>query len=363
MKIRPSRLIAPTSVVLAVTLMGACAKEDPAYKQLSFARCQGNICLAYRLLLEDKDRDGIGDIDELALRTNPSNAKNVPDALMLAKLVGQGRLDSFNRGFSEVIVLPTKGPGGKDLVSSDVARTRQATLDAMGISSDVLAAFGIQIGDGFTVAHALPIADRKGGDPSAPSAPPIMIGGVNMAWYSDDENGMPKEASCTGCSNPDSQTVHQPANQSGFDVLWNFLTGKSGSGDKPGGADGGTPPKNSPDGGAAGMTDPDAGSGVVVVTLSPEEFQRVWFKAKGGQVSRTVNGDDLPSPAAGGKPVIGRDPYGPIVLIDPDQAPANPRNRLIVFPPPAFLDPHNKNTNFGPRLIGGVKSATGVPLP
>jgi hypothetical protein len=103
---------------------------------------------------------------------------------------------------------------------------------------------------------------------------------------------------------------------------------------------------------------------VAVVPVTPEEFQRVWFKAKGGTVSRTA-GIDIPSPVDPNSPIIGRDPHGPIILVDPDQSdvPFGSRNKLIVIQPPAPQDKRDQNTNFGPPLLGGIQPGSAVPKP
>jgi hypothetical protein len=337
----------------AIALTGYAPAPD---FQRPMARCADNLCLVYVHVLLDSDGDGVSDVDEIAAGTDPKNSKSHPPALALAGLVGRGQLDSFNRGFSQVVVLPTKGPDGKDLVSSAVRQLKPATLDALGISAKTLAGFGIRMNDGFSLLHALPQIGQKTAA-GANSPPPMLIAGMNMALYAadGDKDGVDMgPGMCAGCANPDSQSSKQE--KSWWQATKEFFGSK-----KPGeGTDGGTTGGGGkPDAGT--YTDPDA---VAVVPLSEEDFQRVWFKLKGGTVSRTA-GIDTPRPGNPDSPIIGRDPHGPIILVNPDQADVTfgSRSKLMLIPPPPLNDKRVQNTNFGPRLVGGVQPGSAVPKP
>jgi hypothetical protein len=345
---RPA-LLAPLAIALG---LAGCA-SGPDYR-VSSARCAENLCLAYVVVQRDTDGDGISDADEIAAGTDPRDPKSHPPALAIAQLIGRGQLDSFNRGFSEVVILPTKGPDGKNLVPDAVRKLKPDTLAAMGISVSTLAGFGIKIDDGFNLSNAFPLPGQTTGTGATPTTsfkPPMKIGGINIALYSDDENGVDMgKGDCMGCKNPDAQTPKTDNASLGERVV-KFLFGTS---DKP---DAGTPDK--PDAGS--LSDPDS---VAVVPVTAEEFKRVWFKAKGGTVSRTA-GIDIPSPVDPNSPIIGRDPHGPIILVDPDQSDATfaSRNKLIVIQPPSPQDKRDQNTNFGPPLLGGIQPNSAVPKP
>ena len=329
-------------------LLFGCASLIPAqeYQHVS-ARCSENLCLVYLLPQADSDGDGVSDTDEKAAGSDPYDAKSHPPIRTLADLIGQGRLQSFNRGLIEVVVLPTVGPNGRELVSNSVRELKPATLAALGISEKTLSRFGITADGGFTLSSALPQISEGDKDHSAGNAPPPRkIGGIQIALYSADENGVDMGPGiCMGCKNPDSETVK--TDKSWWEAVKEFFGAGKG--------DGGTPDK--PDGGT--MTDPDA---VPVVPISEEDYQRVWFKAKGGTVSHTYGGD-LPTPLDEEPPVLGRNPNGPIILVNPDESDEHfgSMRKIIVIKDPSPRHSQDENTRFGPTILGGIQPGTAVP--
>lgn len=350
MPIRPlkSPLPYPMLPVLLFSASSLIHAQEPVVRG---ARCAENLCLIYLAAQADSDGDGVSDSDEKSAGTDPYDAGSHPSSLEIAKHIGGGRLESFNRGFSEIVILPAEGPDGKELVSSEIRELKPATLEALGISGKTLSRFGISPDGGFSLSSALPTLAGDGKEPSADAPPPRKIGGINIALYSDDENGVNMGPGfCTGCKNPDGQTVKTEGTW--WEKVKEFFGGS-------GSSDGGTKPPDGgkPDGGT--MTDPDA---VPVVPIGDEEYRRAWFKAKGGSVSFTA-GADLPSPSDGEPPVLGRDPNGPIILVNPDESGSTfgARAKLIVVPDPDPMHTPAENTTYGPRVIGGIVPGSAVP--
>jgi Bacterial TSP3 repeat len=350
--------LAPVLSHSILTLSAIAAAGAVQAQPLGGARCADPLCLVYLVPVVDSDGDGVSDADEKAAGTDPEDASSHPPALDIAKLARQGRFESFNRGLSEVVVLPTHGPDGKALVSSEVRDLRGPTLEALGITDKTLSRFGMKSENGFSLSSAWPtsiaqeMAELNGSKGSTP--PPVKVGGIQIALYSADENGVDMGPGfCTGCKNPDGETVKTEG--SWWDKVVEFFGGSSdgGSGDKP---DGGQPD-------AGTYTDPDA---VPVIPISEADFKKVWFKVNGGTVSRTA-GDDLPSPLDEEPPVLGRNPNGPIMLVNPEESDEylGSMRKIIVIQDPGPRHTSDENTNFGPRLgpiiVGGAQPGSAVP--
>jgi hypothetical protein len=349
-----------TILVVSSLALTGCVTRDvtPVYG----SRCNDNICLIYHLASLDTDQDGVSDADEIAAGTDPRDARRTPSANQIVKVIAEGRLPSFSKGFSEMVVLPTKGPHGKDLLPASISVDRPSTLESLGISQESLSRHGIKQNDGFSILNAFPGMQRQGSGSNPIAKPPLLIGRINMALYSAEPtpapapNPAPAPApappaerdgvdmdgpACMGCDG--SETNNNP--KSWWDIGWEFVFGEN--------------KKKT-------MTDPDA---VPVVMVTPETLRKAWFKANGGTVSRPT-GPDGPEIPTGPEPdttVVGTDPNGPIILINPDDQDGTfpESTKLILLPLPSFYDKRQENTtsgpNRGPDIINGIKPGSGTP--
>jgi hypothetical protein len=171
-----------TMVILCIAaLAGGCASFDVRMP----SRCALGICILYTDLARDSDGDGFPDIDERAAGSDPFDAGSRPSVLALTDAISGFRLPSFNRGMSEIVVLPTKSPQGADLVPVGWLPARKSLLDQMGFSADLLKAFGLSADGGFRMQIDLPALG------AATPAFGVLVGGVDMALISD--GGSPDE--------------------------------------------------------------------------------------------------------------------------------------------------------------------------
>ncbi len=136
------------SFVVAITLTTACGVDaDVSTDQVEQTvdrsdaveqvLCTLDACLVHDL--HDTDGDGVSDVDEQALGTDPNDARSRPLLDGLLDRIKYDRLPSFLDGHSIVIVLPTRFPDGRSLFGGRAAMpSRRAVLDRLGITSSML---------------------------------------------------------------------------------------------------------------------------------------------------------------------------------------------------------------------------------
>lgn len=79
--------------------------------------CQYRVCVVVLDPKADSDGDGVTDVDEVNAGTDPNDPFSFPGAPQLIDLAIGGKLTSFNRHLTEVVILPTLTPDGKSLAT------------------------------------------------------------------------------------------------------------------------------------------------------------------------------------------------------------------------------------------------------
>ncbi|HMV07437.1 MAG TPA: hypothetical protein PKL56_11595 [Cyclobacteriaceae bacterium] len=375
-------------------------KQIETVEMIGLSRCESGICLVYTRSVNDSDWDGFSDEDEKTIGTNPYDPKSYPGALQFIEEIGKGTLQSFKMGYSKLVILPGKAPDGStlDFGSTAISGYKSNALGKLGITEKTLSKYGLNFDTGFTLLTALPPLEKPAtGSPAKDAPPRIKIGGIDLGTISQDDDGYAdiqklKDPSKIfgpmgdrqnnpppGPAKPDAGTPDagrpnpapqptEPAEKSSWQSFKDWVSNVFSSDSKP---DSETPDAGKPDAGKPDGGNPDAGTddddnddyttgepdGTSVVFITKEDFDRIWYKIKGGDVSRT--GPDVPRPEDNDNPIIGADPNGPIILTtDPDK---KIKNALIVFPIPAPRDKREQNTTYGPLILDLVRPGSGVP--
>ncbi len=197
---------------LAAVVMGvAPARADDQRRQV--ASCDVSGCLIAHLVV-DSDGDGVCDADELLAGTDPHDPTSVPPLRQLVELAGKELLPSFENGLAAFVVLPADiaekrlPEGTPDLLSAFPMGGRKSTLETLGISSDLMAAHGIDLETG---GLTIGLGD------TGTDGPPRRVGGIDVRLISaggdDDPTPLPQlpkltSTSTTWHSNGDVETVY-----------------------------------------------------------------------------------------------------------------------------------------------------------
>lgn len=367
-------------------------------------RCHQGVCLVYSGTIVDRNGDGVSDADTVAMGLNSKNASLEITGPQVIAALGAGRLDSFNRGQSAVVVIPETLPNKERLVSRDAASLRSHYLSAAGISKETLAN-KLPGSSGFFL-----VVDRsleKG--PSKSPMPSVRIGAVEAGQISHgsaDElaRAVAKARGAAVSQGASTSSVEkynkndrgqgesrpkQPQKDGGtrtldeygpgaislsaeevarvlYQVRGGEVSGDQGEGTKQKHEDNlknpdkvdpppkDPPPKDPKDGGS--YTTGEYGGDVI--KLSPREIA-VIAAIRGGDPVRGVSGG-----AVDNGPVVGTASGRWIVLVDPEQegAPIDERFSFLVGPP-EFVDKSPKNTSIGEAIIDGVVFGSGRPNP
>lgn len=147
--------------------------------------CDPSACY-YAWRVVDSDGDGVSDADEMVAGTDPHDARSRPTVSQLANLLGKGMLPTFEFGLGEVILYPEKlqetiEAARKDPLAAFPLGQRKDAASRLGISSELLASYGIDIRAGVTLTQAV---DTTTGVPSR------RVGGIDLSLISaggDDE--------------------------------------------------------------------------------------------------------------------------------------------------------------------------------
>jgi hypothetical protein len=107
--------VATTALTVgAVVAVPASAAAEP---DRDHAVCSSRACLVVLDARRDKDGDGVADVDEAMLDTDAGDAASLPEPAKLLDLVIRRELPSFERRFTELVVLPTVTPDGSALAT------------------------------------------------------------------------------------------------------------------------------------------------------------------------------------------------------------------------------------------------------
>ena len=307
------------------------------------ARCHDQgVCIAYTAQVVDSDHDMISDEDEKALGTDPMNVEQAPDTDALMVAIRKDALPSFRAGMSEIVVIPTTGPGGMKLVDSSMADVRKGSLERLGISYATLTAYGLSADTGL-VLQSIP-----GPAGATPTVPGRKVGGIDVGLLSQDETG--DGAPVRPNNEPGGVPGTMGGDSQGGKTFWENV--KEAAAKMFGGGSTSSPDAGSADGGVKPNTYTSGEDGNIVLPVTDADFQRVIVRLNG---DRTPAGDRPGVPADGSG--IDFNPRRTIMLVDGGEANARFDQLLKVFlTVPDIGDPSATNTNFGPN--GGIVDTT-----
>ncbi|MGN6152186.1 MAG: thrombospondin type 3 repeat-containing protein [Lysobacteraceae bacterium] len=179
---RHATLSAALSAAIALTALAGTARgKDDTLRHVRL--CDASYCY-YAWNVVDSDGDGVCDADERVAGTDPHDPKSRPSPEIIATLVGKQMLPSFEFGLGKVILYPEKlqetiEAGAKDPLATFPVGERKDAMTRLGLSAELRAEHGIQVGEGFTLAQEF---DPKGG------APYRRVGGIDVRLISDEDD-------------------------------------------------------------------------------------------------------------------------------------------------------------------------------
>jgi hypothetical protein len=98
-------------IALAAAAVAPAGRAQAASERL-LGVCEHRACLLVLAAAADTDGDGVTDVDEAALRTDPRNARSHPVASDVIDRLIERRLPSFEGHLTEAVVLPALTPDG-----------------------------------------------------------------------------------------------------------------------------------------------------------------------------------------------------------------------------------------------------------
>jgi hypothetical protein len=101
-----------SAVLVASALAVVMADRAAAAPEHRSAICQYRACLLVLDRIADSDGDGVTDIDEKMMGTDPYDAKSYPPTLKVLDLAVSRQLPSFESHLTEIVVLPQQTPDG-----------------------------------------------------------------------------------------------------------------------------------------------------------------------------------------------------------------------------------------------------------
>ena len=225
----PSRVRRRAASVLAGSLLAGAAvlastagpippahAADELRERIQF--CDATACLvAWRVV--DSDGDGVSDADEWVAGSDPHDPRSTPSMARITEVLAARELPTFENGFAAMVVMPAElveqrqkavGEGrlaafGFDGFEGFPIEARKDTLSRLGISTDLMAEHGIDLGRGaFTLGIEVPGKDDDG-------LPPIRVGGVDITTISAGHGGSDKDHGDADAPASD----HEPADDDG----------------------------------------------------------------------------------------------------------------------------------------------------
>src|SRR6185436_10175235 len=105
--------VATLTAGLLLTAPGSAAGEADR----DHAVCKSRACLLLLDSRQDKDGDGVADVDEAVLYTDPGDKLSVPDTAKLLDMLLARELPSFEKHLTELVMLPTLTPDGSAIAT------------------------------------------------------------------------------------------------------------------------------------------------------------------------------------------------------------------------------------------------------
>lgn len=137
----------------AATSAAAVGERSEKYSTLRL--CDPTACYIVWSVV-DSDHDGVCDADELWAGTDPYDPASRPGLTLLAELLIDRKLPSFEHGLASLVVFPVeimkaREELGIDLLGAFPMHERGDALTRMGISGDQLSKFGLSSEGGFAL--------------------------------------------------------------------------------------------------------------------------------------------------------------------------------------------------------------------
>ncbi|GAA1869154.1 hypothetical protein [Asanoa iriomotensis] len=187
-RLRPAIAVAMLLAATTVALGQAPASAGPQPRR---AVCQSRACLVVLETFRDRDGDGVADVDEKLVGTAADDPTSTPEASLLIDLLLKRRLTSFERHFTELVLLPTLTPDGSAIA------TGLGEFQLVDHDANLLASAGIVLGsldvNGFDLQFGLKVTGSRQ-PPTYGITPGTMSGTTflskyDRSLYSDYTNG------------------------------------------------------------------------------------------------------------------------------------------------------------------------------
>lgn len=137
-------LIAALAACTADVELTSVEQRVDGYAYAERAHCNAYACMIWSG--EDTDADGIVDIDESALGTDPASHFERPSDRAVFEHIGYGTLPSWNEGRLTIVVLPTQTPEGEQIFGGESGKPAREELLRQMKMGEILGSFDLSQG-------------------------------------------------------------------------------------------------------------------------------------------------------------------------------------------------------------------------